>query len=68
MLVLTISVVLISIQSVTLLASIADSLETSLGEFTIQLTLYLQLVVLIATVVLVLISVSEAINAILNAR
>ena len=68
MLVLTISVVLISVQAASLLASVVESIETSLGEYTIHVTLYLQLFVLFATVLLALISVSEGGNAILNAR
>lgn len=68
MLVLTISILLIAIQAASLLALLAESLETSLGEFTMDATLNLQFFVLFATILLALISVGEAINAILNAR
>ncbi|MFN7252403.1 MAG: hypothetical protein ACK4M9_16730 [Anaerobacillus sp.] len=68
MLLLFIAVVLIFVQAVSLYSTYIQSIETSLGEFTFAITFYLQFFILIATLFLVLISISESINTIIDAR
>ena len=68
MLVLMISFILIAIQIASIIASVSESSVTTLGAFTMDATFYLQMIILFATILLVIISVSEAITAIINAR
>ncbi|WP_158661049.1 ABC transporter permease [Bacillus kwashiorkori] len=68
MIVLITSVVLVGIQVTTIIQSIFEARETTLGEFAINQSLYLNILVLGATLFLTFISVSEAMNAIFHTR
>ena len=68
MLVLTFSVILIVIQAAVIFSSILEARRTSLGAFTMDAAAYFHASALIITLLLTILSVSEAMNAILNER
>lgn len=68
MLILLLSTILISVQLATLGNAYQISSITSMGEYTNNVTSWLQLTVLISTFVLALISITECVNTLLSER
>jgi len=66
--VLIFSVGLTIVLFTSLIQSLLEARESTLGAFVVDETLYLQIFVLVTTVVLMLISITEAINAIIRER
>lgn len=66
--VLTIATILMSMQFSTLASTYLEAIRTTLGQFTFDTTLLIQIIILIATITLALISTTEAIHSLINTR
>lgn len=68
MFILMLATILISVQLATLVGSYQDSSFTSMGDYTNNLTFWLQLSVLVITFALAIISIAECLNTLMKER